>query len=255
VKIEAIALTTFREAVRDKILYTLLFFALAMIAASAVVADLTIGEYGKIVRDLGLAAIDLFGLLIAIFVGIGLVYKEIERKTIYTIASKPIARWQFLIGKYLGLVMTLGAEVLVMAVGFLLQLYLTDAGLSGALLPAIWLIFVELLVVTAIAIVFSSFTTPMLAALFTIGITIIGRLSATLKELGEASGEAPGLRTAASLFYRLLPDLATFDIRTEAAYGRPVDWEYVGYATGYGLLWTVALLAVGTIVFQYRDFK
>ncbi len=253
-KVQAIALTTFREAVRDKILYTLLFFALAMIAASAVIADLTIGEYGKIIRDLGLAAIDLFGLMIAIFVGIGLVYKEIERKTIYTIASKPIARWQFLLGKYLGLVMTLGAEVLVMTVGFLVQLQLTGAGTTGALIPAIWLIFVELLVVTAVAILFSSFTTPMLSALFTLGITVVGRLTAQLKELSEA-GDAPGLELVASGIYRLVPDLATFDIRTEAAYGRPVDWEYVGYATGYGLLWTAVLLAIGTVVFQYRDFK
>ena len=253
-KIQAIALTTFREAVRDKILYTLLFFALALIAASAVVADLTIGEYGKIIRDLGLAAIDLFGLLIAIFVGIGLVYKEIERKTIYTIASKPIARWQFLVGKYLGLVLTLGAEIGVMGLALLLQLHLTDAGGTFSLVPAIWLIFVQLLVVTAVAVVFSCFTTPMLASLFTIGITIVGRWSAQLKELSDA-GEAPAMEAVAGILYRVLPDLSTFDIRTEAAYGRPVDWEYVSYATGYGLLWTVALLAVGTIVFQYRDFK
>lgn len=253
-KVQAIAVTTFREAVRDKILYTLLFFALAMIACSAVIADLTVGEYGKIIRDLGLAAIDLFGLMIAIFVGIGLVYKEIERKTIYTIASKPIARWEFLVGKYLGLAMTLAAEVGVMGLGFLLQLKLTDAGASLGLVPAIWLIFVELLVVTAIAIVFSCFTTPLLASLFTLGLTVVGRLSPHLKELAEA-GEASTLELVAAVLYRVVPDLGTFDIRTEAAYGRPVDWEYVAYATGYGALWTVVLLAIGTIVFQYRDFK
>jgi ABC-type transport system involved in multi-copper enzyme maturation permease subunit len=253
-RIQAIALTTFREAVRDKILYTLLFFALAMIGVSSLIADLTIGEYGRIVRNLGLAAIDVFGLMIAIFVGIGLVYKEIERKTIYTIASKPIARWQFLLGKYLGLVITLAAEVAVMGAGFMLQLHLTGAASSFALVPAIWLIFVELLVVTAVAIVFSCFTTPMLASLFTLGITVVGKLSAQLKELSDA-GDDPGLEIIAGIVYRVLPDLATFDIRTEAAYGRPVDWEFVGYATGYGFLWTAVLLAIGTVVFQYRDFK
>ncbi len=122
-KVWAIAFNTFREAVRDKILYALLFFALLMIAGSVLVADLTIGEYDKILKDLGLAAINIFGVMIAVFVGIGLVWKEIERKTIYTIATKPVARWQFLLGKYLGLVLTLAVEVLLMSVGFALMLW------------------------------------------------------------------------------------------------------------------------------------
>ncbi len=253
-KVWAIALTTFREAVRDKILYALLIFALAMIAGSALVADLTIGEWDKIIKDLGLASIDLFGLAIAIFVGIGLVYKEIERKTIYTIASKPVARWQFLVGKYLGLATTLGAEVLIMGVALVLQVNLMQAGAIGPLLPAIWLIFVELLVVTSIAILFSCFTTPLLSALFTVGLTVISRLSAELKTLADA-GDNEGFQQFAAVMYRVLPDLATFDIRTDAAYGRPVDWEFVGYATGYGAVWVVLLLALATIVFHYRDFK
>ena len=253
-KVWAIALTTFREAVRDKILYALLILALVMIAGSALVADLTIGEWDKIIKDLGLAAIDLFGLAIAIFVGIGLVYKEIERKTIYTIASKPVARWQFLLGKYLGLAATLGAEVLIMGAALVLQVKLMQAGAAGPLVPAIWLVFVELLVVTSIAILFSCFTTPLLSAMFTIGLTVIARLSAELKTLANA-GDNEGFQQFAAVMYRVLPDLATFDIRTAAAYGRPVDWEYVGYATGYGAVWIVLLLALATVVFQYRDFK
>ena len=146
-RIRAIALNTFREAVRDKILYSLLFFALVMIGGSVLVADLTIGEYGKIIRDLGLASISIFGLLIAIFVGIGLIYKEIERKTIYTIASKPVPRWEFLVGKYLGLVATLAVQVGIMSAAYLLVLQGIGVGGNATMLPALWLTFVELTVV------------------------------------------------------------------------------------------------------------
>ncbi len=253
-KVWAIALNTFREAVRDKILYTLLFFALLMIGASVLVAELAVGEYEKILRDLGLTAINAFGMLIAVFVGIGLVYKEIERKTIYTIASKPIARWQFVAGKYLGLAGTLALEVFAMGVGFALMLMLT--GSSGAIesIPAIWLTWVELLVVTAIAIVFSCFSTPTLSALFTIGLCVIGRLTAPLKEFAE-QGDNEAFQQFAAVVYRILPDLQTFNLRAEAAYGRAWEWEYVAYATGYGALWAGLLLVVAAAVFQRRDFK
>ena len=253
-KIWAIALNTFREAVRDKILYTLLFFALAMIAASLAVAELTVGEYEKILRDLGLAAINIFGVVIAVFVGIGLVYKEIERKTIYTIASKPIARWQFLLGKYLGLGGTLAVELGVMAVGFVLMLWFAGASGGWAALPAIWLTWIELLVITAIAIVFSCFSTPTLSAMFTAGFVLIGRLAAPLKEFAEAS-DNEALERFANVVYLALPDLQTFNLRAEAAYGRPWEWEFVAYATGYGLVWSAVLLLLATVVFQFRDFK
>ncbi|MCP4869546.1 MAG: ABC transporter permease [Proteobacteria bacterium] len=253
-KIWAIALNTFREAVRDKILYTLLFFALLMIGASVLVAELAVGEYDKILRDLGLSAINLFGMLIAVFVGIGLVYKEIERKTIYTIASKPIPRWQFVSGKYIGLAGTLALEVLIMAIGFALMLAFTGA--SGAMesMPAIWLTWIELLVVIAVAIVFSCFSTPALSALFTLGFILIGRLTAPLKEFADA-GNSEVLKDFAAVVYKILPDLQTFNLRAEAAYGRAYDWEYVGYATGYGLLWAGVLLALAAVIFQFRDFK
>lgn len=252
--IQAIALNTFREAVRDKILYAMLAFALVLIGGSLLVAELTIGEYEKIIKDLGLSLISIFGLMIAIFVGIGLVYKEIERKTIYTIASKPVPRWQFLLGKYFGLVLTLAAEIGIMVLGFAIILHLADAGDRLALVPAIWLTFVELMLVTAIAILFSCFSTPTLSALFTLGLTIIGRLTAPLLELVEA-GDNPPLEQFARAIYRLLPDLQTFNLRSDAAYGRAWDWEWVAYATGYGFAWTAVLLVLAAAIFQRRDFK
>lgn len=253
-KIQAIALNTFREAVRDKILYSLLFFAILMIGGSVLVADLTIGEYEKIIRDIGLAAISVFGLLIAIFIGIGLIYKEIERKTIYTIASKPVARWEFLVGKYLGLLATLATEVFIMAIAFWLTLTVMDAQGTTSLFPAIWLTFVEMAVVTAVATLFGCFTSPMLSALFTIGITLIGKLSQDLRAVGEAS-ESAVVQVGTEVAYRVLPDLSRFDLRTEAAYSIPVEWEYVAYATSYGLAYSAALLVLASLIFRLRDFK
>ncbi len=254
-KVRAIALNTFREAVRDKILYALLFFAILMIGGSVLVANLTVGEYGKIVRDLGLAAISLFGLMIAVFVGIGLVYKEIERKTIYTIASKPVRRWQFVLGKYLGLMTTLALEVAIMSIAFWVTLAMTRTAFEApAMTAAIWLIFVELLVVTAIAILFGCFSTPTLSALFTIGVVVVGRLTPELKALAE-QGESPLVLWLGSTGYRVLPDLGTFNLRAQAALGVEVDWAYVGYATGYGLLWSAVLLLGAAVIFAYRDFQ
>jgi ABC-type transport system involved in multi-copper enzyme maturation permease subunit len=256
IRIWAITANTFREAIRDKVLYTLLFFAFALIGAALLLADLTIGEYDKVLKDIGLASINIFGMLIAIFLGIGLVYKEIERKTIYTIASKPVRRWEFLVGKYLGLVATLALEVGLMSLAFFLVLTYSGTPLGAGLGPAIWLTFVELLVVTAIAILFSSFTTPVLAAMFTLSGALVGRLSAALKEFadqGDRFGES--FQLFVDLLYRAWPDLQTFNIRTAAAYGKAVDWEYVAYSTGYGLAWSAALLAAAALIFQHRDFK
>ena len=253
-RIRAIALNTFREAVRDKILYSLLFFALVMIGGSVLVADLTIGEYGKIIRDLGLASISIFGLLIAIFVGIGLIYKEIERKTIYTIASKPVPRWEFLVGKYLGLVATLAVQVGIMSAAYLLVLEGIGVGGNATMLPALWLTFVELTVVTAVAILFGSFSSPVLSAFFTIGVTVIGKMTQELRSLGEQS-ESPLLGPLTELLYAVLPDLSRFDLRAAASYGTPVEWEYVAYATGYGAAYAGALLVVASLLFRYRDFK
>ena len=256
IRVWAITANTFREAIRDKILYTLLFFALLMIGAALFLADLTIGEYEKILKDMGLAAINLFGVLISVFLGIGLVYKEIERKTIYTIASKPVRRWEFLLGKYLGLVGTLALEVSLMTVGFFFVLLYGQTSIGIELLSAIWLTFVELLVITAIATLFSSFTTPVLAAMFTLSGALVGRLSSALKEFaeqGDRFGEA--FQLFANILYRVWPDLETFNIRAAAAYGKAVDWEYVGYSTVYGLAWSASLLVLAALIFQRRDFK
>jgi len=256
IKVWAVALNSFREAMRDKILYTLLFFAVLMILAAIGVAQMTIGEYDKVLRDLGLTAISVFGLLIAIFVGIGLVSKEIERKTIYTIVSKPVYRWQFLLGKFLGLAATLLVQVVSMAIAFAIMLMLAEGTPSVTLVSAIWLIYAELLVIIAAALMFSSFSSPVLASMFTIGLWLIGRLSAGLVEFANESETAgDGFRSFARALYHLAPDLQTFNVRTAAAYGSEVPWEYVGYATGYSLAWSALFLFLASIIFHFREFR
>ena len=194
--ISRIAVSVFRESVRDRVLYNLVFFAVLLIASSYLLGQLTAGQDVKIIKDLGLAATAVFGLFIAIFIGIGLVSKEVERRSIYALLAKPISRPQFVLGKYAGLVLTLAVNVAVMTAAIYAVLaYMTwtetalaqsgwDApGIDPALLKALFLIFVELMLITAIALFFSTFSTPLLSAALTFGFYIVGHFNADLTKL------------------------------------------------------------------------
>jgi ABC-type transport system involved in multi-copper enzyme maturation permease subunit len=252
VKIQAIAINTFREAVRDKILYSLLFFAIALIGASVVLNRLAIGQQTKIITDIGLASISIFGTLIAIFVGIGLVSKEIERKTIFTIVSKPVSRGGFIAGKYLGLLLTLAVEVAIMSACFLTMITIYADDLAVPSLMAIGLIFVELSVVTAVAILFSSFSTAFLSGLFTMAVWIIGHLTPDLRAFGENSGGA--MKVLMDLLYYVLPNFGNFDIKEQVVYGIQVSPEFVGFALLYGVVYVTLALSAATLIFERRDF-
>ncbi len=251
-KVLAIAINTFREAVRDKVLYSLLFFAIALIGASVVLNQLAIGQQTKIITDLGLASISIFGTLIAVFVGIGLVSKEIERRTIVTIVSKPVSRGRFILGKYLGLVITLAVEVSIMSACFLAMLAIYGDGLAVRALAAIALIFMELSIVTAVAIFFSSFSTAFLSGLFTMAVWVIGHFTPDLRLFGVKSGGA--LRLMTDFLYYVLPNLKNFNIKDQVVYGMPVSPEYMTLSILYGLVYVAALLTVATLVFERRDF-
>src|SRR6185436_18426174 len=202
----AIARNAFREAVRDRVLYNLVLFALLLIASAVFLGELSAGEEAKIIVDLGLSAMLLFGAFIAIFVGVGLVYKEIERRTLYAILSKPVGRGQFLVGKYLGLSLTLLVNVTVMGLGVTLALLYVRRGwhpLAAQIWPAILLIYFELLIITAVALVFSSFSSPALSALLTFFVFIIGHFSTDLKALADTSGSAPARFVFRAVYYLL----------------------------------------------------
>lgn len=265
--IGCIAVSVFRESVRDRVPYNLVLFAVLLMAASFLLGQLTAGQDVKIIKDLGLAATAVFGLFIAIFIGIGLVSKEVERRSIYSLLSKPISRWQLVAGKYAGLVLTLAVNLAVMTLALYAVLaYLTwtsppqfraawDApGLDPALMKAIFLIFIELMLITALALFFSTFSTPLLSASLTFGLYIVGHFNADLRNFEQVVNS----RTAAWLargLYHVLPDLSAFDVKTEVVHGLPVPPGYLAITTAYGVLYIAVLLLVATLVFSRRDFK
>ncbi len=251
--IGVIALNTFRENLRDKILYNLLLFAGLLIAASLLLSSLSMGEQVKIVTDMGLAAINLIGVIIAVFVGIGLVSKEIERRTVYTIMARPISRTQLLVGKYLGLVLTLFVNLCIMLPVFALTLWFSRASMHGALLQAIQLIFVELLVVCALALCFSTFSSSMVSASLTIGLYVIGHLTQDLKGIAEKS-ESELTATLLTGIYYVVPNLEMLNIKGQAAAGVPISLAYQTMTTVYGLFYAGFLVAVACVIFQRRDF-
>src|SRR5574342_443252 len=235
--IGVIALNTFREDLRDKILYNLLLFAGLLIAASMLLSSLSMGEQEKIVTDMGLAAINLIGVIIAVFVGIGLVSKEIERRTIYTIMARPISRVQFVLGKYLGLVVTLSVNLSIMLLVFLLTIWWSGASVHISLLQAVELIFVELLVVTALALFFSTFSSSMVSASMTLGLYVIGHLTPDMKGIAEKSQNELATMLLTGIYY-LCPNLEMLNIKGQAAAGVSVSLAYQLMATVYGLLYS-----------------
>ncbi|MCL4684556.1 ABC transporter permease [Myxococcota bacterium] len=253
-RIVTLAANTMREAIRSRVLYTLLFFAVVLIGTSVLLATLTYVEGHRILQSVGFAAIRLFGAAIAIFVGIGLIHREVERRTIYTILSKPISRAEFLLGKYLGLVATIWLQVAIMGLAFAAVSLLTGAPLNVQIGIALGLAAVELALVVAFATVFSSFTTPLLAALFTTGIYAIGHLSRDLRDFG-ANSESESIRLAAQILYRILPDLESFNFTTQALHALPIPSNEAVLALVYGIGYSALLLLLGVVVFERRDFK
>lgn len=256
-KIPAIALNTFRESVRDRVLYNLVVFVLLLIVASIVMGRIAIGQEVKIVIDAGLSAMTIFGVLIAIFLGIGLVSKEIEKRTIANILSKPVRRSTFLLGKYLGLCLTLLVNSTVMAAAIALAIAFAVGGFEGASLriwPAAYLIFLELAILTAVALVFSSFSSPALSALFTLLIFLIGRWSPDLKLFAETS-DSMATRAVCRALYHLLPNLASFNVINQTAYGQAASFELVAGNTVYALFYIAVLVALSVLIFERRDLK
>ena len=252
-KVVSIALNTFRENLRDKLLYNLLVFALLMIGSSLLLMRLTLGEFHRLLLDVGLASINIFGVLIAIFVGIGLVSKEIEKKTIYTIVSKPVARYQFLVGKYLGLILTLFVNTLIMAAGLLLVLFAQDVPIESMLFKALGLIFLEFMVITAVALLCSTFTSATLSAIFTLATYVIGHLTADLKAFGEKMDE--GMRMVANGLYYVLPNLERFNLKGNVIHHIDVSGMDLFLIVAYGLTYVLFLLMSASIIFQRRDFR
>ena len=263
----AIAVNVFRESVRDKVLYNLVLFAILLIGASYLIGQITAGQDVKIIKDLGLSAISLFGLFIAVFIGIGLVSKEVERRSIYSLLVKPIHRHQVIAGKYAGLTLTLIVNVTIMGVALYAVLAYMAWGipadvekgwdapaLDPAIVKALALILVELMVITAIALFFSTFSSPMLSAAFTFGLFIVGHVSTDLRNFQQVV-DSPVAATLARGLYWVLPNLAQFDIKAEVVHAQPVPLGYLVMTSAYAAIYIAMLLVAATLIFSRRDFK
>ena len=258
-RIWAIALNTFREAARIRVLYGILVLVVAANLLAVVLGQLSIHEESRVARDIGLAGISLFGSLTAIFLGVFLLYTEVQRRTIHAIVSKPIERWEFVVGKYFGMVLVL--TILVALFGFAMVLVLAwqGGGATAAIGKALVLAWLEVLVVAAIAIFFSSFSTPFLSGIFALGIWAIGRVTPDIEAATKAASTAIRVTTKAAL--QIVPDLHLYSISgraldgsTVSVHGDFVSWGYVGLASLHGFGWIIGLVALSAILFQRRDF-
>jgi ABC-type transport system involved in multi-copper enzyme maturation permease subunit len=253
-RIFTIAWNTGREAIRSKLLYTLFFFALVLIFASLILANISYVERNRILQDIGMAAIRFFSVAIAIFVGVGLIHREVERRTVYTILSKPLSRGEFLLGKYVGLVATLWLQAAIMSAVFAAISLLREVPLTGGHAAAFGLLAMELAVVVAIATLFSAFTTPLLASLFAGGLWIAGNLTRNLRDMG-AESDIEIVQQVTALLHRVLPDLANFNLSIEAAHGLPVAASDLWLPVVYGAAYATVVLVCAVTVFERRDFK
>jgi len=258
-RIWAIALNTFREAARIRVLYGILVLVLASNLMAVFVAQLSQRDADRFARDIGLAGISLFGSLTAIFLGVFLLYTEVQRRTIHAIVCKPISRWEFVVGKFAGMAVVLSVLVGVFAVAMLGMLVWQRTGVSAGVAKALVLSWLEVITVAAIAIFFSSFSTPFLSGIFALGMWVIGRLTPDLEAATRAA--APWIRITTRVALEIVPDVhlfavsgRTLDGTAVSVHGDFVPWSYVALAAAHGVGWTVALLALAALLFHRRDF-
>ena len=260
-----IALSSFRETVRDKILYTLLFFVLVLVAFSKLLGDWSVFDRDVVVVNFSLGVMSLGGLAIAIFVGVGLIQKEIQRKTVLTLLSKPVRRSHLLVGKYLGLFMVLVLDVVVMTLALWLVLWVSKAPFNPRILVAAYETLLEMSVITAVALMFSSFSTPVISSLLTFGVFLASHLSGGILEYMEtmrkaatkrpgATPASPTMEWAARIAHWTLPDLEIFNVRAQVAHSLPLPDGYLFWSSVHGVGWTAFLLALSSLWFSRRDF-
>ncbi len=252
-RIVAVAANTFRETVRERVLYNLLFFALLMTASSLLLGQLSIRQDEKIVKDLGLASVDIFGTVIALFIGVGLIGKEIERRSLHPLLARPLRRHEFLLGKFVGLGVTLLVNTLLMSLGLFATLLLRYRRADPALLKAVLAIYMSLLLVVAVTLFFSTLaTSTLVATLFSLGVVVAGRYSEVIRNMRDVTNVPEWVVTG---LYWALPNFHNFDIKTEVVHGDPVALAALGYMAAYLVIYAAILLLLAQIAFSRRDLQ
>jgi ABC-type transport system involved in multi-copper enzyme maturation permease subunit len=251
-----IATNTFREAVRDRVLYNLIAFALLLTGTAVLVGQISIDIERLVVINLGLTAVSLFGLVIAIFIGIGLVSKEIDKRTLYTVLSRPVRRWEFIAGKFFGLSGTLVVNTFFMAIGvFAALLSVSHHFQSGDawLLVALYFIVLQFLIITALALLFSSFSSPLLSAIFAFALFVIGSFAEDLRGFARIThGFTQWLATGVAY---VVPNFSALNVISQVAHGSGVSAQLIFFNTAYAIVYTAAVLGGAVLIFEYRNLK
>lgn len=256
-RITTIARHTLKESVRERVLYNLVVFALLMFGAAILVGSISVGIEQIVIVNLGLSSISIFGLLMAIFIGITLVWKEIDKRTIFSILAKPVRRSEFILGKFTGLMLTLGINTGVMTLGFYLALLYAKRTLDISdlvALQAVYFIFLQLALVVGLALFFSCISTPVLSAVFTFSLYVIGNLLSDIRWFGQETG-SPLVMSFTAVIYYLLPNFGNFNVISLTAHGQRVP-EYLLISNSlYALLYIAILLSASILVFEKREFR
>lgn len=254
VRIWAIASNVFLEVVRERILYLIGFFTILMIAAWRLIPEVAATTEKKILLDIGIAAINILSVIVAIFVGTGLINKEIEKRTVLTLIAKPISRAEFIVGKHLGLSGVLAVLVMAMTTIYFVMLNISQIAYPpGAILVAILYLLIELSLLTAAALLFGVFTSSILATFLTFAVYLMGHLSQDILKLGKIS-ENPEFQRVTEIFYLVLPDLSRLNLKNEAVYGLLPNQSTLLSSATYGLFYTGLLLAIAVLIFSRREF-
>jgi ABC-type transport system involved in multi-copper enzyme maturation permease subunit len=255
-RLRCIAFNTFREAVRDRVLYNLIVFALLLVGSSLVLGQISIGIEKIVLVNLGLTAISIFGVVIAIFIGIGLVSKEIDKKTLYAVLARPVRRWEFIVGKFAGLIGTLSVNAGLMALGFFAALLFEQhkfARTDVYLLAALYFILLELVIVTAVAVLFSSFSTPLFSTIFAFALFAVGTFGDDLRGFAATTHGLTKVAVTAAAY--LVPNLSTFNVISLVAHDQPVMGSLIALNTLYAVCYSTLVVAGAVLIFERRNLK
>lgn len=254
-----IARGTLLEAARNRAFLGLTIASVLLLLFSLVLSQLSLRtETVRVALDFGFFSISLFAVAVGVTIGVILVYKEVAMKTIYALLPKPVRRWEFVLGKYLGLALLIAIEIAILGLAWTFVLMVRGAPIDAEIVKGLYLIFLEASVITSAAVLFSAFTSPVFSGVFALGIFMIGRVLYMVEELLAARKglfvDAPFLRPLGEGVLRVVPDLGVFDISEQVLFGIQTPMVYLAHATGYALAWVVVFLALGVLLFQRRDF-
>ncbi|MDJ0735923.1 MAG: ABC transporter permease subunit [Nostocaceae cyanobacterium] len=255
-RISVIATNVFWEVVRDRILFIIGIYALILAAAVPILPEIAASATDKMFLDLGLGAMNILGLIVAVLIGTGLVNKEIDKRTLFVLIAKPISRSEFITGKYLGLGMILAVLLVAMTILYLGFLQFSSVSYQiASILIAVFFLFLQLCLLTAAAISFGVFTSSLLATALTLAVYFMGNITKDILKLGSLS-QSPGLERLTQGLYLVLPDLSRLDLKNNAVYGMqalPDSGTLIGNAA-YGLFYSAMLLAIAILIFSRREF-